>query len=149
MVVQTDLYRISFSNQGATVRSWQLKGSKFKDSDGKQVELVNSAAGLTPPFSFYLPDDKDLEKKLNWSYYTQTADPDGLGVTYRFSDGHVSVKKVFRFQKNSYLSQVSTEILVDGKPLPHMIQWRGGFGDLTVPSPASDQHAVHYDLGRE
>jgi len=146
MIVQTDLYRISFTNQGATVRSWQLKGAKFKDSDNKQVELVNSAAGLAPPFSFYLPDDKDLEKKLNWSFYTQTADPDGLGVTYRFSDGHVSVKKVFRFLKNSYLSQASTEILVDGKPLPHMIQWRGGFGDLTVPSPTANQHAVHYDL---
>jgi len=146
MVVQTDLYRISFTNQGATVRSWQLKGAKFKDSDNKQVELVNSTAGLAPPFSFYLPGDKDLEKKLNWSYYTQTADSDGLGVTYRFSDGHVSVKKVFRFLQNSYLSQASTEILVDGKPLPHMIEWRGGFGDLTVPSPTSNQHAVHYDL---
>jgi YidC/Oxa1 family membrane protein insertase len=145
-IVQTDFYRISISNQGATVRSWQLKGAKFKDNDGKPVELVNSAAGLAPPFSFYLPDDKDLEKKLNWSYYTQTADPDGLGVTYRFSDGHVSVKKVFRFVKNSYLSQASTEILVDGKPLPHMVQWRGGFGDLTVPGPTSSQHAVHYDL---
>src|ERR1700678_764179 len=146
MIVQTDLYRISFTNHGATVRSWQLKGAKFKDSDNKQVELVNATAGLAPPFSFYLLDDKDLEKKLNWSYNTQTADPDGLGVTYRFSDGHVAVKKVFRFLKNSYLSQASTEILVDGKPLPHMIQWRGGFGDLTVPGPTSNQHAVHYDL---
>jgi YidC/Oxa1 family membrane protein insertase len=146
MIVQTDFYRISFTNHGATVRSWQLKGAKFKDSDNKQVELVNATAGLAPPFSFYLPDDKDLEKKLNWAYYTQTADSDGLGVTYRFSDGHVSVKKVFRFLKDSYLSQASTEILVDGKPLPHMIQWRGGFGDLTVPGPTSNQHAVHYDL---
>jgi YidC/Oxa1 family membrane protein insertase len=145
-VIQTDLYRISFTNQGATVRSWQLKGAKFKDNDGKQVELVNSAAGLVPPFAFYLPGDKDLEKELNWSFYTQTADADGLGVTYRFTDGHVAAKKVFRFLRGSYLSQVSTEILVDGKPLPHMIQWRGGFGDLTVPTPSSAQHAVHYDL---
>jgi len=146
MVVQTDFYRISISNQGATVRSWQLKGAKFKDNDGKQVDLVNAAAGLAPPFSFYLPNDKDLEKKLNWAYYTQTADADGLGVTYRFSDGHAAAKKVFRFQKNSYLSQFSSEILIDGKPLPHMVQWRGGFGDLTVPAPSSYQHSVHYDI---
>jgi YidC/Oxa1 family membrane protein insertase len=146
VVIHTDLYRISISNQGATVRSWQLEGAKYKDNNGNQVELVNSAAGLAPPFSFYVPGDKDLEKKLNWSYYSQTVDADGLGVTYRFSDGHVSVKKVFRFQKNSYLSQVSTEMLVDGKPTPHMIQWRGGFGDLTVPNPSASQHAVHYDL---
>jgi YidC/Oxa1 family membrane protein insertase len=146
VVIHTDLYRISIGNQGATVRSWQLEGAKYKDNDGKQVELVNSAAGLPAPFSFYVPGDKDLEKKVNWSYYTQTADADGLGVTYRFSDGHVSVKKVFRFRKNSYLSQVSTEMLVDGKPIPHMIQWRGGFGDFTVPGLSGYQHAIHYDL---
>jgi YidC/Oxa1 family membrane protein insertase len=146
MVIQTDLYRISISNQGATVRSWQLKGAKYRDNDGKQVELVNSASGLAAPFSFYLPGETDLEKKLNWSFYAQTADPDGLGVTYQFSDGHVKVKKVFRFQKDSYLSQVSTEILQDGKQIPSMIQWRGGFGDFTVPAPSAAQHALHYDL---
>ncbi len=43
-----------------------------------------------------------------------------------------SVRKIFRFQKNSYLSQVSTEVTTDGKPVPHMIEWRGGFGDFTV-----------------
>jgi YidC/Oxa1 family membrane protein insertase len=146
MVIHTDLYRVSISNQGATVRSWQLEGAKYKDNDGKQVELVNSASGLAAPFSFYVPGDKDLEKKVNWSYYKQTPDADGLGVTYRYSDGHVSVKKVFRFQKDFYLSQVSTEMLVDGRPVPHMIQWRGGFGDFTVPAPSANQHAVHYDL---
>ena len=40
--------------------------------------------------SHICPATKTLEKKLNWTYYAQTADPDGLGVTYRFSDGHVA-----------------------------------------------------------
>jgi YidC/Oxa1 family membrane protein insertase len=37
-------------------------------------------------------------------------------------------------------------MLADGKPVSHMIQWRGGFGDLTVPAPSSYQHSVHYDI---
>ena len=43
--------------------------------------------------------------------------PDGMGVTYEFSDGHTAVRKTFRFQKNSYLSQVTAEVTVDGKPV--------------------------------
>src|SRR5579864_4699874 len=41
-VVETDLYRIRFSNRGAVVRSWVLK--KFLDRGGKPLELVNQAA---------------------------------------------------------------------------------------------------------
>ena len=36
--------------------SWQLKGRSIKDNDGKQLELVNSAAGLAPPFSSLSPE---------------------------------------------------------------------------------------------
>ena len=26
-----------------------------------------------------------------------------------------------------------------------LLDWRGGFGDMTVPSPAAAQHSIHYD----
>src|SRR5580765_2819230 len=41
LVIDTDNFRVTFSNQGATVRSWQLK--KYHDNDGKPLELVNTA----------------------------------------------------------------------------------------------------------
>src|ERR1019366_7994305 len=50
-VINTDLYRITFSNQGANVRSWQLKKSL---ADGKPLELVNTAAAVEDPFPFSL-----------------------------------------------------------------------------------------------
>jgi YidC/Oxa1 family membrane protein insertase len=143
LLIETDLYRIAFSNQGATVRSWQLK--KAKGNDHKTLDLVNSTAGVDFPFSLHFPEQKPLAR-VNWTWYQQTADPDGLGVTYEFSDGHVHVRKVFRFQKASYLSSVSTEVTLDGKPLPHMIQWRGGFGDLTIDNAASDQRTLYFDV---
>ncbi len=144
LVMETDLFRIEFSNQGANVRSWLLK--KYTGSDGKRLELANVASGLDYPFSLRLPGQEALQKTINWAYYAQTPEPDGLGVAYAFTDGSVSVRKVFRFQKNSYLSEVSTEVTVDGKPVPSMIQWRGGFGDFTVPNPTINQETLYFDV---
>src|SRR3974390_2539274 len=39
-VIETDLYKVAFSNQGGTVRSWLLK--KTKGNDGKTLDLVNT-----------------------------------------------------------------------------------------------------------
>jgi YidC/Oxa1 family membrane protein insertase len=142
-VIDTDLFRVVFSNKGATVRSWQLK--KYHGNDGKWLELVNTAAGLEFPFSLHFPGPQPTAK-VNWTYYTETVDPDKLGVTYDFSDGHTSVHKVFRFQKNSYLAQISTDASVDGKTVPHLIQWRGGFGDLTVPNAAVNERTLFFDV---
>jgi YidC/Oxa1 family membrane protein insertase len=144
-IVDTDLYRIALSNQGATVRAWQLK--KYKGNDGKPLDLVNTASGLDFPFSLYFPAEKPAAN-VNWAWYKQTGDPDGLGVTYEFSDGRVSVRKVLRFQKNSYLSMVSTEVTLDGRPLPHLIQWRGGFGDLTLTTAPGSQRTLYFDLAQ-
>ena len=144
-VVETDLFKVAFSNQGATVRSWLLK--KTKGNDGKTLDLVNTAAGLDFPYSLHFPNQKPTVN-VNWTWYKQIIDPDGLGVTYEFSDGHVGVRKVFKFQKSSYLSMVSTEVTLDGKPLPHMIQWRGGFGDLTISNPSGNQRTLYFDVAQ-
>jgi len=143
LTVETDLFRITFSNQGANARSWVLR--KYKDSNGKPLDLVNTTSGLGYPFSLYFPEQKPTAD-INWAWYDQKQDEDGLGVTYDYSDGHTSVHKVFRFQKNSYLSQVETDATLDGKPLPSMIEWRGGFGDFTVANPASAQRTLYFDV---
>ena len=41
-VVENDLYRITFTNRGAQVKSWVLK--KFNDDQGQPLDMVNSAA---------------------------------------------------------------------------------------------------------
>jgi len=142
-IVDTDVFRIAFSNQGATVRSWVLK--KYKDNEGKPLELVNTAANNDYPFSLYFPEQKPTAN-VNSAYFTQSGVPEGLGVAYQFSDGHTSVKKTFHFQPKSYLAQVTTEVTVDGKPVPNAIQWRGGFGDLNAPNEASAARTLYFDL---
>jgi YidC/Oxa1 family membrane protein insertase len=147
-VIDTDLFRVVFSNQGGTIRSWQLK--KYRGNDGKWLDLVNTATKpdhapqVEYPFSLYFPNEKPTTD-VNWAYYQQTGEPDRLGVTFEYTDGHTTVHKTFKFQKNSYLSQVTSQVTVDGRPVSAMLAWRGGFGDLTVSSPAAAERALYFN----
>ncbi|MGH9666146.1 MAG: membrane protein insertase YidC, partial [Bryobacteraceae bacterium] len=144
-VVDTRLYHIVLSNKGAVVRSWVLKN--YKDDRGKPVELINQAAlsKTLAPFSILLKDDKP-DTAVNDALFSATPAAGGLGIDYQFSDGHTAVKKSFRFQRDGYLSEVTSEVSTNGTPVPHMLTWRGGFGDPTVASPESVEHALYFDI---
>jgi YidC/Oxa1 family membrane protein insertase len=144
--VDTDIYRIRFSNRGGVAKSWVLK--KYQDHAGKPLELVNQTAlgKVPPPFSLALKDEQ-AGNALNYGLYVGKPTPDGLGIQYEFSDGVNYAKKSFQFPKNGYLSQISTEVTRNGSPVEHMIEWRGGFGDTTVLNRVAEEHAVYYDLG--
>jgi YidC/Oxa1 family membrane protein insertase len=144
-VVETDVYRIVFTNQGATVKSWVLK--KFNDDAGKPLELINLAASNVPaPFSIDFIGQKprfDPNKVL----YEAKISSDGTSVEYEYSDGGATVRKSFVFSKNSYLATVKSTVVENNTPIPHLLMWRGGFGDQTVRAPAGAVHTVHYDTG--
>src|ERR1035437_3044908 len=127
-VIDTQLFTVQLSNQGATVRSWKLK--KYKGNDDKTLDLVNTAASTDYPFSFYIPGQDATAKTLNWAWYQAAEDPDGLGVTYTFSSGHVAAKKTVRYEKDSYISKDSAGVTIDGAHVPFVSEWRGGFGEL-------------------
>src|SRR5262245_31642667 len=144
-VIENQYFRVALSNQGGTVRSWQLK--EFKGNDNKLLNMVNPGAGMQFPFSLYFPGQKPATD-VNWAWYKQTGDPDGMGVTYEYSDGHTTIVKSFKFEKDSYISRVTTSVMTDGKPIPHMIEWRGGFGDHTVTNAASTQRTLYFDVAQ-
>jgi YidC/Oxa1 family membrane protein insertase len=139
--IDTNVYRVTFSNKGAVVKSWLLK--KYF-TNGKPLELVNTASTVEFPFSlwFKVTPAADLPNAL----FVAHPEPDGLGVTYEFSNGHVAVKKTFLLGKDSYKSQVTTEVTQDGKPVPHWIAWRGGFGDAAVANAAVNTYALRFDV---
>ena len=143
--VETDLYRIRLSNRGAVVKSWQLK--KYKDHTGGPLDLVNQAAlaKVAGPFSLAMKDDKTASL-LNFAYFVQRPSEDPLAVNYEFSDGQTVCRKSFKFDKISYLSQFSSEVIQNGIPLAHLVAWRGGFGDPTVLNREQVQKAVYYDV---
>lgn len=143
-VIDTDLYHIVFTNKGAVVKSWLLK--RFHDISGKkQLDLVNDFSGSLPlPFAI---DTKGQQLSFdpNQVLYSAKQSPDGLGITFEYSDGKSSVRKSFTFRKNSYLSDVQSEVIENGTPVSHVLMWRGGFADQEIRNAASQQHTVHYD----
>ena len=143
--VDTQIYHIVFSNHGAVVQNWTLK--KYKDRDGKPLDLANPASfgKVPPPFSLLLKDEKE-SNALNFGLYNAKPDADGMGIQYEFSDGVNYAKKTFRFTPNGYLTQLTTEVTHDGAPVDHMIAWRGGFGDPTVLNRTGERQGVYYDL---
>jgi YidC/Oxa1 family membrane protein insertase len=144
VTLDTDYYHIDFSNRGAVVRSWILK--KYKDSGQRPVDVVNSAAASVSgfPFSLTFKDHKPAAD-LNNSLYVVKRSDDGMEIDFEFSDGKAFARKTFHFTRDSYQSQVSSEVTDNGVPVPHLLAWRGGFGDMTVPSPAAAQQSIHYD----
>ncbi len=147
-IVDTDIYRVTLSNRGGTVRSWILK--KYRDKQGKPLELINEASysKVAPPFSIVLRDDKTADA-LNYGLYVAKPAANGLGIEYEFSDGKNYAKKTFQFSNSggarAFLSQIETEVTINGMPADHLIQWRGGFGDATVLNRTGEQHVVYFD----
>jgi len=142
--LETDLYRIRLSNRGAVVLRWELK--KYKDAAGKTLELVNEAAAgkVGYPFSLNFKDRRP-QTDVNQVLYVAKPAPGGLGVDYEFSDGRLWVRKSFRFDRSRYLWRFVSEAGDASGPLPHLVVWRGGFGDPAVASPTSKQRTLHFD----
>ncbi len=143
--IETALYRVVFSNRGAVVRSWILK--KYKDSDGKPLELVNAAAqGKTVfPMALRFHEGQSAEA-LNSAPYVMRLTSDKLRVDFEYSQGEWYARKSISFQPDSYLSRVTSEVRNTGQAKPHLVYWRGGFGDASVVGAAAAQLSVRYDV---
>jgi YidC/Oxa1 family membrane protein insertase len=144
VVIDNHLYRVVFSNRGAVVRSWVLK--KYRDGAGKELDLVDPAGAAKEgfPFALIFPNQKPAAD-LGQSLYAAEAASDGMGVIYRFSNGKLFSEKSFRFKKGSYLVEISSEVRQGALQIPHLLSWRGGFGDATIENPANSQRTVYFD----
>ena len=142
--IDTAQYRILFSNTGGTVVSWQLK--KYKDSQGKPLELVNPRAlvKLDAPFSLAIPTQQDLTY-VNQRLFQHKTPPEGFGIDFEYADAKVRVQKTFRVSEKDYRVQVTSEVVAGGATVPHNLTWRGGFGDLAAFNASSFGHTVRYD----
>ena len=146
--LDTGVYRVIFSNRGAVVRSWTLRN--FKDSSGKPLELVNwkgaEKAGF--PFSYDFRGQQP-STNLDKALWVPRPSADGQAIEYEFSDGKTEAKKTFSFQQNGYMMQFADEVKLSGVGLPHLLQWRAGFGDMAVPSASGHQENIRFDSEKQ
>ncbi len=149
VVVESPLYVVEFSNRGGVVRSWKLKKYSDDQKPPHLLDLVNNSAAqqLGWPFSLVLSDSQ-LEAKANSALYEVTPGPSNLTapteVTFHWSDGHLDVTKKLNFGLD-YVLSAEVSVVLDGKPIPAGIAWRGGFGDKEVYKAAS-LVTVYYKL---
>src|SRR5262249_1571960 len=134
-VIENDYYRAVFSNRGAVAKSWVLK--KFKDNNGKPLDLVNPtiAAELGFPLSLFTYD-KDLQKKLNEALYVARAagvQPAQAAVTFEYSDGDIVARKTFRAE-SQYVLSVEKEVTSKDQRVQAYPQWPNGLGDMSTAS---------------
>ena len=143
--VDTERFHVVFSNRGAVVRSWILKD--YKDHAGKPLELVNqrALAKIPGPFALVFKGTAPATDP-NTALFQAVRSDGGLTLNFEFSDGRALTKKTFRFDPQSYLVGVTSEVSQNGVLLPHSMTWRGGFGDAAVVNPTTVQHAIYYDL---
>jgi len=146
LVVESKLYRVQLSNQGASVRSWQLV--QYKDDLGKALDLVHPAVSEQSgkwPLMLALPDAQQQEK-ADRALYRMTPASGTIQapaeVVFEWSDGHLAVSKRLKFAAD-YIVGLETSVTLDGKPLPHAVAWQGGFGDVTAFNAAGQVKVVY------
>jgi YidC/Oxa1 family membrane protein insertase len=135
-VVESDLYRITFTNRGAQVKSWILK--KFNnDAQNGPVDLVNTEASpkFGYPLSLYTYDE-GLRNKLNSALYVASSQGQQNApahITFEYADSDVVVRKTFSFDQ-TYVLKVETSVQYKGNTVFAAPAWPAGFGDELSPA---------------
>ena len=136
VVLENDLYRITFTNRGAQVKSWILKKYDNEAENGR-LDLVNPAAAsqFGYPLSLWTYD-ADLRGKLSSALYTSSVEGQQstpATVTFEYADQDLSVRKSFSFD-NSYVVKVDTSVTYKGNSVAALPAWPAGFGDQVTPA---------------
>jgi YidC/Oxa1 family membrane protein insertase len=140
--IDSDLYHIVFTNRGAVAKSWVLK--KYKDDEGKPLQLIATDSKLPLPFALDFPAQKPAFDANAVLYQMQVSDG-GDTIEFSYSDGRTSIQKSFEFKKDSYLSVVKSSVLDNNVNIPNLLTWRGGFGDSKAFKAFSKIQTLRYD----
>ena len=135
-VIENDLYRITFTNRGAQVKSWILK--KFdNDAQNGPLDLVNPAAAekYGYPLSLWTYDES-LRGRLSSALYVASREGHETSpttVTFEYADQDLVVRKTFGFD-NTYIVNVDTSVSYKGSSVAALPAWPSGFGSQTTPA---------------
>ncbi len=134
-VVDTPVFRITFTNKGGLAKSWVLK--KYTNDKGQPLDLVNQQASQAfgYPLSLFTYDE-GVRNKVNSALYVVTEVPgaDKRVVTFEYADGDVSVRKSFTFEQKpagaaDYVVKADISVTRNGQTIAAFPAWPAGFGD--------------------
>jgi YidC/Oxa1 family membrane protein insertase len=152
-VIENDLYKVTFTNRGAQVKSWILK--KFDDdAQNGLLDLVNPAAAQKYGYPFSLwTYDESLRAKLSSALYVASNEGQLTApaqITFEYADQDLAVRKSIHFDHNSYVVNVETSVVYKGAQVFAAPSWPSGFGDeATPPAYAAARIDYHNDASTE
>ncbi len=128
--VENELYRITFTNRGAQVKSWILK--HYKDSRGRPLDMVNQRAAVNYgyPLSIFTYEPA-LTSELNSALYQSSATgvvAAPAGIVFKYAKGPLTVTKTFTFNE-SYVIDTAVTVIRSGSPVRALVAWPSGLGD--------------------
>jgi YidC/Oxa1 family membrane protein insertase len=148
-VIENNLYRVTFTNRGAQVKSWILKDKKFdNDAQNGQLDLVNPAASAKfgYPLSLWTYDEI-LRNRLNSALYVSSNEGQlsaPATVTFEYADQDLVVRKTFRFD-HTYILTVETSVFYKGAGVFAPPAWPAGFGDQLTPASYAAARLDYHD----
>ncbi len=138
--VETDLYKLSFSNRGAVVKEWVLK--RYHDANGEPLNLIDTADSPQAVFPMAVmvgsqAEDSTIRNALFVSESPNHLDLTGGGATsgrlrFRYAEGGIEVVKTMSFRSGSYEVELDCDVSINGRPADYVLLWQGGFGDATL-----------------
>ena len=140
--VANGLYRITFSNRGASATSWLLEDKQYKESpEGKQLDLINAkTTGFGLPLELYTYDS-GLDQLLNKAALYQVTTTgnraaDGsltapATVSFHYAAKGIEATKTLHFEAQSYVVKVDTEVKRGGNTVRALVTWPAALGDQT------------------
>jgi YidC/Oxa1 family membrane protein insertase len=146
-VIENSLYKITFTNRGAQVKSWILK--KFKnDAQNGLLELVNPAAAekFGNPLSLWTYDE-NLRNRLNSGLYVASEEGQltaPAAITFEYADQDLVVRKTFSFD-HTYVLNVATSVVYKGAEVFAAPAWPAGFGDQVTPASYAAARIDYHD----
>jgi YidC/Oxa1 family membrane protein insertase len=151
-VIENDLYKITFTNRGAQVKSWILK--KFdNEAQNGPLDLVNPAAAqkFGYPLSLWTYDET-LRNRLNSALYVSSNEGTlsvPARITFEYADQDLVVRKTFSFD-HTYVLNVATDVVYKGSAIFAAPAWPAGFGDQVTPaSYAATRIDYHSDASTD
>jgi YidC/Oxa1 family membrane protein insertase len=145
--IENEKYKIVFTNKGAQVEHWYLKG--YNDTAGKPLDMVQPQAAekFGYPLSLFTYEPA-LSTQLNQALYQVTASgvqptvtgyaqaPATNALTFHYAANGLDVVKTFRFDA-SYVITVEAEVKRNGEPVRALVAWPAGLGDMEEFLPSS------------
>jgi YidC/Oxa1 family membrane protein insertase len=129
--IENEKFQIVFTNKGAQVAHWILKG--FTDSTGKPLDMVQeqAAARFGRPLSLYTYDSS-LTNQLNTALYEPSTTGQVLApnsISFHYAAGGLDVVKTFSFE-TGYVVNIHFAVTRNGQPVRALIAWPAGLGDM-------------------